>query len=135
MVSAVLCEMISFEKAGSEFRRVRFAEQLTAILSVCPYFCICVSLHLSFVFVQSGNRSVRTAAMNAVREMIRKEKRMGEMVGESVGVKRMVERVKIFVEEEKKKEGEGEKKRRRREKERREEREGWREKRCVGCWE
>ena len=110
MVSAVLCEMISFEKAGSEFRRVRFAEQLTAILSVCPYFCICVSLHLSFVFVQSGNRSVRTAAMNAVREMIRKEKRMGEMVGESVGVKRMVERVKIFVEEEKKKEGEGEKK-------------------------
>ena len=38
MVSAVLCEMISFEKAGSEFRRVRFVEHLVSVLSVCTLF-------------------------------------------------------------------------------------------------
>ena len=37
-MSAVLCEMISFEKAGSEFRRVRFVEHLVGVLSVCTLF-------------------------------------------------------------------------------------------------
>ena len=40
--------------------------------------------------------------MNAVREMIRKKKRMGKMIEETVGVKNMVGKVKMFVEGEKK---------------------------------
>ena len=45
---------------------------------------------------------MRISALHALRKMMKKERKIGQMIGEMVEVKKMVGMVKVFIEGEKK---------------------------------
>lgn len=82
MVSAELTEMISFEKAGPEFRRVRFIEHLATVLSVC--LCISFSadsilstIVVEFSFISKKDRDNCPAKDDEEREKGRGDDKRG----------------------------------------------------------